>query len=37
MPGTDINAIAPQLFDAAFGNSGQVCAAVKRLCVVGFG
>lgn len=33
MPGTDVDAIAPQLFEGAFGNSGQVCAAIKRLYV----
>jgi len=29
----DVKAIAPRLFGAAFGNSGQVCIAVKRLYV----
>jgi len=29
----DVGAIAPRLFEAAFRNSGQLCAAVKRLYV----
>lgn len=29
----DIDAVAPRLFSAAFGNSGQICAAIKRLYV----
>ena len=31
MPGTDTKQIAAKLFDGAFGNSGQVCAAIKRV------
>ena len=33
MPGTDSSKIASKLFDGAFGNSGQVCAAIKRVYV----
>lgn len=29
----DVEAVAPRLFSAAFGNSGQICAAIKRLYV----
>lgn len=30
----DPAAIAPKLFGAAMGNSGQICVALKRLCVL---
>ncbi|MBL9068496.1 MAG: aldehyde dehydrogenase family protein [Sphingopyxis sp.] len=33
LPDADVDAIAPRIFAAAFGNSGQVCAAIKRLYV----
>lgn len=33
MPGTDWKPLIPTLFDAAFGNSGQWCIAIKRLYV----
>ncbi|MFC4137576.1 MULTISPECIES: aldehyde dehydrogenase family protein [unclassified Microbacterium] len=33
LPGTDVNALADKLFWGAFGNTGQVCAALKRLYV----
>jgi len=33
LPGVDIEKVASQLFQAAFGNSGQVCIATKRLYV----
>ncbi|WP_020495894.1 aldehyde dehydrogenase family protein [Sciscionella marina] len=33
LPGTDVGAVADQLFWAAFMNTGQVCAALKRLYV----
>ncbi|MGE0280271.1 MAG: aldehyde dehydrogenase family protein [Rhizobiaceae bacterium] len=33
LPDADIDAIAPKIFAKAFGNSGQVCAALKRLYV----
>ncbi|WP_027943389.1 aldehyde dehydrogenase family protein [Amycolatopsis taiwanensis] len=33
LPGTDVDAIADKLFWAAFMNTGQVCAALKRLYV----
>jgi acyl-CoA reductase-like NAD-dependent aldehyde dehydrogenase len=33
LPGTDWKPLVPTLFDAAFGNSGQWCIAVKRLYV----
>lgn len=33
LPGTDIDAMAEKLFWAAFDNSGQICAAVKRVYV----
>ena len=34
MPGTKVTtAMAAKLFDGAFGNSGQVCAAIKRIYV----
>jgi acyl-CoA reductase-like NAD-dependent aldehyde dehydrogenase len=33
LPDVDVQAIAPRLFWAAFGNSGQVCMAIKRLYV----
>jgi len=33
LPGTDYKPLIPTLFDAAFGNSGQWCIAVKRLYV----
>ncbi len=33
MPGTDYKTLIPTLFDAAFGNSGQWCIAIKRLYV----
>lgn len=29
----DVDAVAPRIFSAAFGNSGQICAAIKRLYV----
>ncbi|MFJ8945154.1 aldehyde dehydrogenase family protein [Streptomyces sp. NPDC102395] len=31
LPGADVDAIAPALFGAALANSGQFCAAVKRV------
>ena len=31
LPDVDVETIAPQIFSAAFGNSGQICAAVKRV------
>ncbi len=31
MPGADVKAVVPTLFDAAFGNSGQWCIATKRI------
>ena len=33
LPGADTRALIPTLFDAAYGNSGQWCIAVKRLYV----
>ncbi|MDQ4115294.1 MAG: aldehyde dehydrogenase family protein, partial [Actinomycetota bacterium] len=33
LPGSDLDAIVPTLFWAAFGNSGQWCIAIKRLYV----
>ncbi|WP_116199691.1 aldehyde dehydrogenase family protein [Amycolatopsis circi] len=33
LPGTDVDAVADKLFWAAFMNTGQVCAALKRLYV----
>ncbi|WP_211257165.1 aldehyde dehydrogenase family protein [Streptomyces megasporus] len=33
LPGTDVTAVAPALFQAAMANSGQFCAAVKRVYV----
>ena len=33
LPGADPSALVPTLFDAAYGNSGQWCIAVKRLYV----
>ncbi|MEM9224012.1 MAG: aldehyde dehydrogenase family protein, partial [Pseudomonadota bacterium] len=33
LPGTDYKPLIPTLFDAAYGNSGQWCIAVKRLYV----
>lgn len=33
MPDVDVEAVAQQIFAAAFGNSGQICIAVKRLYV----
>ena len=33
LPDADVEAIAPQIFAKAFGNSGQTCAALKRLYV----
>ncbi|MBM2323204.1 MULTISPECIES: aldehyde dehydrogenase family protein [Marivita] len=33
MPNTDYKPLIPSLFDAAFGNSGQWCIAIKRLYV----
>lgn len=33
LPGTDYADLIPTLFDAAFGNSGQWCIAIKRLYV----
>lgn len=33
LPGTDFAPLVPTLFDAAFGNSGQWCIAIKRLYV----
>lgn len=31
LPDVDVETVAPQVFAAAFGNSGQICAAIKRL------
>ncbi|QYU68938.1 aldehyde dehydrogenase family protein [Leptolyngbya sp. 15MV] len=31
LPDVDVDAVAQQVFAAAFGNSGQICIAVKRL------
>lgn len=31
LPGADVKALVPVLFDAAFGNSGQWCIAAKRI------
>jgi len=31
LPDVDVEAVAQQIFAAAFGNSGQICIAVKRL------
>lgn len=31
LPDVDVNTVAQQIFNAAFGNSGQICIAVKRL------
>lgn len=31
LPDVDVDAVAQQIFNAAFGNSGQICIAVKRL------
>ena len=33
LPGADVEALAPRIFGAAFINSGQTCAAIKRLYV----
>jgi acyl-CoA reductase-like NAD-dependent aldehyde dehydrogenase len=33
LPGADVSSLVPTLFDAAYGNSGQWCIAVKRLYV----
>lgn len=33
LPDADVDAIAPKIFAKAFGNSGQTCAALKRLYV----
>jgi aldehyde dehydrogenase (NAD+) len=33
LPDVDVDLVAKQVFYAAFGNSGQICAAVKRLYV----
>ena len=33
LPDVDIDLVAKQIFNSAFGNSGQVCVAVKRLYV----
>lgn len=33
LPDADIEAIAPKIFSKSFGNSGQTCAALKRLYV----
>lgn len=33
LPDADIDRIAPKIFAKAFGNSGQICAALKRLYV----
>lgn len=33
LPDVDVDVVAPQLFAAAFGNTGQICLAVKRLYV----
>jgi aldehyde dehydrogenase (NAD+) len=33
LPDVDVDAVAAQVFGAAFGNSGQICVAVKRLYV----
>lgn len=33
LPGTDYKPLIPTLFDAAYGNSGQWCIAIKRLYV----
>ncbi len=33
LPGSDYSELIPTLFDAAFGNSGQWCIAIKRLYV----
>ncbi|MEU2874996.1 aldehyde dehydrogenase family protein [Streptomyces sp. NPDC007070] len=33
LPGADVDALAPRLFQAALANSGQFCAAVKRVYV----
>jgi acyl-CoA reductase-like NAD-dependent aldehyde dehydrogenase len=33
LPDADVNKIAPKIFAKAFGNSGQICAALKRLYV----
>lgn len=33
LPDADVEAIAPKIFAKAFGNSGQTCAALKRLYV----
>ena len=33
LPDADVDAIVPRLFSASFGNSGQICAAIKRLYV----
>lgn len=33
LPDVDVNKVAQQIFGAAFGNSGQICVAVKRLYV----
>ena len=33
LPGTDYEPLIPTLFDAAYGNSGQWCIAIKRLYV----
>jgi acyl-CoA reductase-like NAD-dependent aldehyde dehydrogenase len=33
LPGADVDALAPHLFQAALANSGQFCAAVKRVYV----
>lgn len=33
LPDADVDTIAPQIFSYAFGNSGQICAAIKRVYV----
>ena len=33
LPDVDVDTVAQQIFNAAFGNSGQICIAVKRLYV----
>lgn len=33
LPDVDVDAIAPKIFAKSFGNSGQICAALKRLYV----
>ena len=31
MDDVDVEAVAPQIFDGAFGNNGQICIAMKRV------